>query len=838
LKVVAADSDVVGGKKAGFILVEELWLFGKKPGAKAMLREAIGGMVSREEGFVIYLTTHSDEPPAGEFKDKLDYGRDVRDGVIEDKSFLAVLYEWPRSMLDAEAYLDPANFYVTNPMLGRSVSAEWLEAELVKERRGEGEGLQIFLAKHLNVEIGLRLRRDRWRGADYWEGAADPSLTLESLLERCEVAAIGGDGGGLDDLYGLCVAGREKGTDRWLYWFKAWCWPDVLDRRKQIAPLLKDFAADGDLVICDDIERDRRSGRRPASCRRTFAEIIAIVERVRDSGLLPEKGRNRPRRRDGERPGRCPRQARPARRLRRRGRARVPADERDCRSRAQGSSSAARPLRLEADGVVRRQRQGRERAAVGDDQQICRRLREDRPADGGLQRDQAARDKPGIGRGVRAAGVRVTVRSWLRDLLDDAPRYAERREPIVNDLPQTPATEFVPGSTAWNSWFGSPGIAGLPVVTEATALTVAAIYACVNLIAGAIAAMTTQIYKRTADGEREQLHDDPLWWLLNEQFTPRWNAANGWEYLALSLLLLGDGIAIINRKGGLQLGTIDGLDPVHPNGVSVLATPDYKRLVYVVTRVNWCGRGLRPGRHPALRRIRLRRFPRHLSAAQPPQDDGQRGAGDSGIRGALLRQRCPLGHLHQVGAEADGRAGNQLIRDMWVEQHQGLSNAHRPAVLGAGTEIKALTLPLQEAQLLETRRFSVEEIARLYGVPPFMIGQMDKTTSWGSGIETMGQGFVRFSLRQHLTKIEKELNRKFFRTAGKFVEFDTFELERANMETLFNAFKSALGGQGAPGFMTAEEIRNKLNLPRSPRHGTLTPAATGTGATDAQPQAA
>jgi phage terminase large subunit-like protein len=81
---------------------------------------------------------------------------------------------------------------------------------------------------------------------------------------------IGGDGGGLDDLYGLCVAGREKGTDRWLYWFKAWCWPDVLERRKQIAPLLKDFAADGDLVICE--ERASRSTAKPADgygCRRT-----------------------------------------------------------------------------------------------------------------------------------------------------------------------------------------------------------------------------------------------------------------------------------------------------------------------------------------------------------------------------------------------------------------------------------------------------------------------------------------------------------------------------------------------------------------------------------------
>jgi HK97 family phage portal protein len=171
-----------------------------------------------------------------------------------------------------------------------------------------------------------------------------------------------------------------------------------------------------------------------------------------------------------------------------------------------------------------------------------------------------------------------------------------------------------------------------------------------------------------------------------------------------------------------------------------------------------------------------------------------------------------------------------------VRQYGGLENAHRPAVLGSGFEAKPLTLPIEEAQLLETRKLRIEEIARIYGVPPFMIGQMEKTTSWGSGIETMGQGFVRFTLRQHLTKIEKEINRKFFRTSAKFVEFDTFELEKANMETLFSAFSTALGGQGKPGFMTAEEVRNKLNLTREPSHGMLAPAQdpNGQGAPDAQ----
>jgi phage terminase large subunit-like protein len=178
------------------------------------------------------------------FKDKLDYFRDVRDGEIDDPASFGMLYEWPEAMIEAQAYLEPENFYVTNPNLGRSVTESFIASKLRKARAARKmptatPAIQIVLAKYLNVEIGLRLRRDRWRGADYWEGAADKSLTLEALLERCEVAVVGGDGGGLDDLYGLCVAGRERGTDRWLYWTKAWCWPEVLKRRKQIAPLLK-----------------------------------------------------------------------------------------------------------------------------------------------------------------------------------------------------------------------------------------------------------------------------------------------------------------------------------------------------------------------------------------------------------------------------------------------------------------------------------------------------------------------------------------------------------------------------------------------------------------------
>lgn len=295
LKVVAADADTAAGKKAGMVLVEELWLFGKKPKAASMLREATGGTSTRPEAFVLYVSTHSDEPPAGVFKTKLAYFRDVRDGVIEDPSSLGVLYEWPEDLLESEAYLDPSMFHVTNPSLGRAVSAEWLAAELRKTQVGDAdEDLQVFLAKHLNVEIGLRLRRDRWRGADYWEAAGDRTLTLESLIDRCEVVVVGIDGGGLDDLYGLCVAGREAGTAQWLYWFKAWAWPDVLERRKDIVTALRGFEADGDLVICRDQGEvdlyELAEGETIGVMPQDIAEIVAIVGQVKASGKMPERG--------------------------------------------------------------------------------------------------------------------------------------------------------------------------------------------------------------------------------------------------------------------------------------------------------------------------------------------------------------------------------------------------------------------------------------------------------------------------------------------------------------------------------------------------------------------
>lgn len=276
LKTVAADTDTVSGKKAGRILIDELWVFGKKPKADGMLMEATGGLVSREEGFVIYLSTQSDEPPAGVFRDRLNYCRDVRDGKITDNKTLPIIYEFPEKMIANQEYLNPKLFYITNPNIGRSVSQIWLEDNLKKNEHKKDGSLQKFLAKHLNIEIGLNLRSDRWAGADFWQRSVI-RLSLDELMQRSEVITIGIDGGGLDDLLGFYVIGREKETGIKLGWAYAWAHPSVLERRQEIAPRLQDFQSDGNMSLVKHVGDD-------------IVEMADICERIKDAGLLHSIG--------------------------------------------------------------------------------------------------------------------------------------------------------------------------------------------------------------------------------------------------------------------------------------------------------------------------------------------------------------------------------------------------------------------------------------------------------------------------------------------------------------------------------------------------------------------
>lgn len=258
LKVVAADGSSVVGKKATGILVDELWEFGSKASAENMLMEATGGISSRPEGFIIYLSTQADEEPAGVFKSRLSYARAVRDGRIEAPRFLPVIYEFPQDILDAGGQHDPSNWYMTNPNLGISVSDEFLRDKYTQAKEAGDGVLRVWMAKHLNVEVGMSLRESAWAGARYWEMRGDAGLDLERLVARSDVIVAGIDGGGLDDFLSLALLGRDSLSGDWLHWQKSWVFCDVLKLRKEEAPRYLDFQSQGDLVIVNEMRDDNR----------------------------------------------------------------------------------------------------------------------------------------------------------------------------------------------------------------------------------------------------------------------------------------------------------------------------------------------------------------------------------------------------------------------------------------------------------------------------------------------------------------------------------------------------------------------------------------------------
>ena len=277
LKVVAAESNTVGGKKASWILIDELHLFQKNAGAASMFREATGGLASRPEGCVIYLTTQANEQPCGVFKQKLDYARDVRDGIKENNKFLPLIYEFPKQWIEDGEHLKKENFHIPNPNYGTSVDPVQLEDDFDQSRDGEETDFRDFLAKRLNVEIGINLRANCWAGAEYWLEQSK-EIKLEQLIEQSEVITLGIDGGGLDDLLGFSALGRLKADPRiWWLWNHAWANKVALERRKENIPKYQDFEDEGSLTIVEKVGED-------------IDDLALIAKQVYDSGKLNKIG--------------------------------------------------------------------------------------------------------------------------------------------------------------------------------------------------------------------------------------------------------------------------------------------------------------------------------------------------------------------------------------------------------------------------------------------------------------------------------------------------------------------------------------------------------------------
>lgn len=273
--IKAAAADVITGSKATFILIDETHVFSTMAKAADIFVEIRGSLAARPDGFLLQITTQSKTPPSGVFKAELQKARDVRDGLFSFP-MLAVLYELPPEDAVDGGWMRPGSWGLVNPNLNRSVNADYLAGEIATAEREGPEKLALIASQHFNVEIGLGLHADRWPGAIYWEAAAGDAITLDRIIEECDVCVAGIDGGGLDDLMALSVIGRHKESRDWWHWGKAWAHPDVFERRKEIAPRLRDFERDGDLVVCAEPDQD-------------VTEIADICERLFIGGLLPER---------------------------------------------------------------------------------------------------------------------------------------------------------------------------------------------------------------------------------------------------------------------------------------------------------------------------------------------------------------------------------------------------------------------------------------------------------------------------------------------------------------------------------------------------------------------
>jgi phage terminase large subunit-like protein len=277
LKVKTFDLNILTGPRPVGVLIDELHLLGKHPATAKVLAQIRGGMEKSPESFLIIITTQSDEPPAGAFREELNYARGIRDGRIQGRT-LPILYEFPEAIARSTTEWQRADLWpMVMPNLGRSLQLPSLLQAWQKAKDTSPADAQVWASQHLNIEVGLGLKSDRWRGADHWQAAAEPSLTLPEILARCDVVVAGVDGGGLDDMLGLGLIGRERDTRHWLHWGRAWIDVGVLQLRKSEESRFRDLEAAGDLVIVDDMEQ-------------AFHELADLVAEVRDAGLLAKVG--------------------------------------------------------------------------------------------------------------------------------------------------------------------------------------------------------------------------------------------------------------------------------------------------------------------------------------------------------------------------------------------------------------------------------------------------------------------------------------------------------------------------------------------------------------------
>jgi len=357
--------------------------------------------------------------------------------------------------------------------------------------------------------------------------------------------------------------------------------------------------------------------------------------------------------------------------------------------------------------------------------------------------------------------------------------------------------------------FGNNQASSGYAVTEATAMRVAAVAACVQLISGTISTLPLPIYKETQNG-RERVKNK-INRLLNLEPCQAWTAANMTDRWIRSISFRGDAFTRIQRD---RFGEIIKLVPLHPDRVRATVVDD-SEISYSYQPKNGSPVGIHsddmlhiPGFGYDSDTGRAKSIIHHAAH----QSIGIALAADD-FSGKFFKNSGMQKHVIKSESKMDTDLIDKL-RNEYIRKYGGSENAGVPMILTEGLDLKEISLSSADVELLDSRKYQVIDIARAFGVPPVMIGANETTSSWGTGIEQITLGFVKYILKAYLVKIEQEINRKFFPNDDYFVEYKLEALLGGDSEAEAKSLREAIGGSQGPGYMTLDEVRVIKNLPK------------------------
>jgi HK97 family phage portal protein len=354
-------------------------------------------------------------------------------------------------------------------------------------------------------------------------------------------------------------------------------------------------------------------------------------------------------------------------------------------------------------------------------------------------------------------------------------------------------------------------------VTDRSAMQVSTVYACLRVLAGAIVQLPIEQYRIETSGDRKQSERSPLWWLLNETPSPAWTAASWKEWIVKCVALRGDQhTEILRSRAPSTYGDIIGFKVHHP---------DYSRARRFQGRLVYDVQDIETMTAYTVDQDDMLHFTGFgfdgVCSMSAIQFAARSGIGNSLAAADYAGRSIGEGAMPQIALtypQKLDKAQQQLLRESFVSTYgSGSQQGARklPLLLTEGGTAKELSITPVDMELLATRRFEREDICQALGTPGILIGDNDKTSSWGTGIEQITLGFVKYRVKPDLVRWQEEMNRKLFRKAGPFVEFDLAALLKGDSKAQAEDDRAALGGPGVgDGFKTVNEVRRSRNLPR------------------------